>query len=94
MTEEMIIVDKGVEYPIKKIERKRHQRTSKNDIHTFVRWLFNHDVNGLSNDKISKMYYEETGIFINRETVRRNRKIWRIVDNKIVNTENEFGNHM
>ena len=92
----LIIVDKGVEYPLKKVERKKHQRTTKNDIHEFVRWLFKHNndeaFNKLSNGKLSNMYLSETGIFINRETIRRNRKVWRLIDGKIVNTENEYGN--
>ena len=90
------IVDKGVVYPPKKIERKKHQRTTKEDIHKFVRWLFKHNddeaFNKLSSGKISNLYLNETGTFINRETVRRNRKIWQMKDGKIVNTENEFGN--
>ena len=92
----MVIVDKGVEYPEVKPERKRYQRTSKQDIHDFVRWMFKHnddeEFNKLSNAKMTNMYYAETGKFINRETVRRNRKIWRKVDGKIVNTGNEYGN--
>lgn len=97
-SEIMVIVDKGVVYPPKKIERKKHQRTTKEDIHKFVRWLFKHNddeaFNKLSSGKISNLYLNETGTFINRETVRRNRKIWQMKDGKIVNTENEFGNMM
>lgn len=96
--QELVIIDKGVEYPAKPIERERYQRVTKKEIHDFVRWMFKHndneEFNKLSNAKISNMYYSETGVYINRETIRRNRKIWKLDNGKIVNTENPHGNRM
>ena len=91
---ELVIVDKGIVYPVVQPERKRYQRTTKKEIHDFVRWLFKHNTdeafNKLSNAKVANMYFVESGVYINRETIRRNRNLWHVVDNKIVNSENRF----
>ena len=90
---EMIIVDKkGYEYPAP--AREKYHRVTKKEIHDFVRWMFKNNLESKSNAAISNMYYSLTGVHINRETVRRNRKCWIVRDGRIVNVENEFGNIM
>ena len=61
---------------------------TKQELHDFVRWSFKHvnDENWstLSGLKIANLYFQETGKYINRATVNRNRDNWLMKDGKIV----------
>ena len=63
--------------------KDRKQRLTKNDMNNFNRWFIdNHErLSNMSNEKISKLYKEETNVDINLQTVRINRGKWQIDDN-------------
>ena len=84
----MDIIDRGVMFVKNPVERVKYKRMTKQELHDFVRWLFTHvNDNGWSEMsclKIANMYFQETGKYINRSTVSRNRHNWFIKNGKIV----------
>ena len=68
--------------------RNKFQRMTKEELHDFVKWTFKHvndkDWKNLSNMSIAKLYYQETGKYINRVTVGRNRDNWYMKGDKII----------
>ena len=89
---EMPVIDKGVMYVKNQPEREKYKRITKQELHEFVRWSFTHTNdsgwNDLSNAKIANLYFQETGKYINRNTVGRNRDNWFLKDGKIVRYDN------
>ena len=84
----MPVVDKGVMFVKNPVTRENHKRMTKQELHDFIRWSFKHvDDPGwstLSGLKIANLYFQETGKYINRATVNRNRDNWFLKDGKIV----------
>ena len=84
----MPIVTNGVMHTAKPIEREKYKRITKQELHDFVRWLFTHvndeGYDKMSCGKIANMYFQETGKYISRQTVVRNRHNWFIKDGKIM----------
>ena len=84
----MDIIDRGVMFVKNPVERVKYKRMTKQELHDFVRWLFTHvnddDYDKMSNAKIANMYFQETGKYINRSTVSRNRDNWFMKNGKIV----------
>ena len=84
----MPVVDKGVMFVKNTVERVKYHRITKQELHDFVRWTFKHvndpDWNKISNGHIANLYFQETGKYINRATVGRNRDNWFLKDGKIV----------
>ena len=85
---DMPILDRGVMFVKNPVTREKHSRITKQELHDFVRWTFTHvndpGWNDLSNAKIANLYFQETGKYINRNTVGRNRDNWFLKDGKIV----------
>ena len=88
---DMPIIDKGVMYIKNHVERVKHTRMTKKELHDFVRWTFTHnndpDWDSMSGLKIANLYMQETGKYINRATVNRNRDNWFLKDGKIVRND-------
>ena len=84
----MPVVDKGVMFVKNPVERVKHTRMTKQELHDFVRWTFTHvndpDWSKISNGHIANLYFQETGKCVNRVTVGRNRDNWYLKDGKIV----------
>ena len=84
----MDIIDRGVMFVKNPVQREKHTRMTKEELHDFIRWSFTHvDDPGwstLSGLKIANLYFQETGKYINRATVNRNRDNWFLKDGKIV----------
>ena len=87
----MPIMSNGVMFTAKPIERTKYKRITKQELHDFVRWLFTHvnddGYDKMSCGKIANMYFQETGKYISRQTVVRNRYNWFIKDGKIVRVD-------
>ena len=88
---DMDIIDRGVMFTKKPMDRVKNARITKQELHDFVRWLFTHvnddGYDKMSNAKIANMYFQETGKYISRQTVVRNRYNWFIKDGKIVRVD-------
>ena len=88
---EMDIIDRGVMFTKNPVDRVKYHRITKQELHDFVRWMFKHiDDAGwseLSGLKISNLYMQETGKYISRSTVNRNRDNWFLKDGKIVRVD-------
>ena len=84
----MPVVDKGVMFVKNPVQQVKYHRITKQELHDFVRWTFTHvndpDWSKISNGHIANLYFQETGKYINRVTVGRNRDNWFIKDGKIV----------
>ena len=70
------------------VMRVKNQRMTKQELHDFVRWVFTH-VNddgwdALSNEKVAKLYVQETGKHVNSVTAGNNRDCWYIKGGKLV----------
>ena len=85
---DMDIIDRGMMFTKNPVQRVKHTRMTKQELHDFVRWMFKHvddeGWNEMSGLKIANMYMQETGKYINRATVNRNRDNWFMKDGKIV----------
>ena len=80
------IVENGVVFKAKPVKHELHKRITKQELHDFIRWAFAQTDDNLctySNAKIANMYMNDTGKYINRETVRRNRDCWYMKNGKI-----------
>ena len=80
------IVENGVVFKKNPVQREPHKRMTKQEIHDFVRWAFaqnDENMSKYSNAKIANKYFQDTGRYICRETVRRNRDCWFMKDGKI-----------
>ena len=84
----MDIIDRGVMFVKNPVDRVKHTRMTKQELHEFVRWMFTHaddpGFSEMSGLRISNLYLRETGKHINRATVNRNRDNWFMKDGKIV----------
>ena len=81
-----IVDDKGVVFKKNPEKRQPHQRITKQELHDFIRWAFaqtDENMSTYSNAHIANMYMNDTGKYICRETVRRNRDCWYMKDGKI-----------
>ena len=88
---DMDIIDRGVMFTKKPMDRVKNARITKQELHDFVRWSFKH-VNDegwseMSNARISNLYLQETGRYICRSTIARNRYNWFLKDGKIVRVD-------
>ena len=88
---DMPIIDRGVMFVKNPVERVKHTRMTKKELHEFVRWTFTHknddNWDSLSGLKIANLYFQETGKYINRATVNRNRDNWFLKGGKIVRND-------
>jgi hypothetical protein len=85
---DMDIIDRGVMFTKKPMDRVKNARITKQELHDFVRWSFKH-VNDegwseMSSLKIANLYFQETGKYISRSTVNRNRYNWVMKNGDIV----------
>ena len=81
-----IVDDKGVVFKKNPVQHEVHKRMTKQELHDFIRWAFaqtDENMCKYSNAHIANMYMNDTGKYICRETVRRNRDCWYMKDGKI-----------
>ena len=84
------INDRGFIYGIIQKPEPNH-RITKAELHDFVRWYVNlvnqadgDEVRKLSDIKIQNLYWQQTGKYISRNTIYRNRKCWFLKNGEIV----------
>ena len=84
------VYEHGIQYENGKRVKQHHPRMTKQELHNFVKWMIaqtDDNMRYYSNQKIANIYEQQTGKYINRETVRRNRDCWIVYDNKIMRVD-------
>ena len=84
------INDRGFVYGVI-IKPKESHRMTKAELHEFVRWYITRvneadgdEIRKLSDVKIQNLYWQQTGKYVSRNTVNRNRKCWFLKDGQII----------
>ena len=84
------INDRGFVYGVIVKPDKNHRMT-KAELHDFVRWYISvvnqpdgDEIRKLSDIKIQNLYWQQTGKYVSRTTINRNRKCWFLKDGQII----------
>lgn len=84
------INDRGFVYANMKLPPKNH-RITKKELHDFVRWYVarvneadGDEIRKLSDIKIQNLYWQQTGKYISKNTIYRNRKCWFLKNGEII----------